>query len=80
MVTKFVQVSNQGANILRLYFTKEDFTLDQNYLDLAATVGFYEGPAEIGVNPGGPQGRDSLWFRSAAGVTTAVVVWYGRRG
>jgi hypothetical protein len=80
MVTKFVQISNEGANILKVYFTKPDFDADINFISLAATTGFYEGPAEVGVNPTGPQGRDRLWFRSAAGATTAVVLWYLRRG
>lgn len=79
-VTKHLQVSNEGGNPLRVYFTKADFDANANFIELAATIGFFEGPAEIGVNPGGGEGRDFLYLRAAAATTVASVVAYLRRG
>ena len=68
--SKFLQISNEGANVLRVYFTKEDFDADANYIALAATIGFYEGPAEV----------QTVWFRAVAGATDVVAIFYQRRG
>ena len=78
-VVKFLQVSNEGANELRLYFTEADYDADENYVSLAATTGYFDGPVELGGSIPGPNGRDQLWLRSVTGDTTAVVVWYLRR-
>ena len=78
MVTKWVQVSNEGANALRIFFTSADFDAAEGYIELAASTGFYEGPAEIGV--GGPNGRDKLWLKGVGGDADVVLVWYLRRG
>lgn len=68
--SKYLQVSNEGGTVLRIYFTEEDFTADANYLELAATTGFFEGPAEV----------QKVWFRAVVGPTNVVAVFYQRRG
>lgn len=61
---KFLQISNEGAAPLRIYWTGEDFTADTNYIELALTTGFFEGPAEIA----------TIWLRGAGGVSNPVIV------
>ncbi len=69
-ITKFIQLSNEGANVLRLYFTEEDFDADANYVELVATSGFFEGPVET----------DRYFLRAVTAPTAVVVVEYYRRG
>jgi hypothetical protein len=66
--TQFLQVSNEGANAIRIYFTAQDFTLDQNYITLAPTVGYFEGPVALGEN------ASSLFLRAVGGTSASVVV------
>lgn len=78
-VTQYVQVSNEGANVLRIYFQADDFTADANYIELVATTGYWEGPAEIGAPlPGSISGRDQIWFRTSGGDSDISVIWYLR--
>lgn len=78
--TSFVQVSNDGAEALRLFFSLQDYTDQVNYIELPATTGFWDGPAEIAASPGTASGRDAIWYRSAAATTDFQVVFYVRRG
>lgn len=63
-VTKGLVVSNEGAFALRMYFTLADYTADANYIELAATTGYYDQPDEV----------HTLWFRAVGGTTTPVVI------
>lgn len=72
---KHVQISNEGANNLRVYFTLADFTADASltatdgYIELANTTGFFDGPAE---------GKE-IWWRPIGGTTQIVAIFYQRR-
>lgn len=68
--THFLQISNEGANDLRVYFTQEDFANDDKYIELDAVIGFYEGPAEVG----------RVWFKAVGGNTDVFAIFYARRG
>ena len=75
VTTKYLQIFNQGANIVRVYFTAADYVADANYLELAATTGVFEGPVELRAT------ASELHLRSATGTATPVVViGYQRRG
>ncbi len=75
VTTKYLQIFNQGANIVRVYFTAADYTADANYLELAATTGVFEGPVELRAT------GSELHFRAQTGTTNPVVViGYQRRG
>lgn len=75
VTTKYLQIFNQGANAVRVYFTAADYTADDNYLTLVATNGVFEGPVELRAN------ASELYFRAQGGTTTPVVViGYQRRG
>jgi hypothetical protein len=82
-VTAYAQINNDGTNPLRLYFTKQDFDADAAFLgtdgwiELAASTGFWEGPAELGT---GYEGTKGLWLRGRIGTATGQVIWYYRRG
>lgn len=81
--TNFLQVANEGANIVRIYFTKSDYDADVNYVELAATTGYFEGPVEIAqaVPKDGHANRAGLFLRAVTGTTNPVtVVAYMRRG
>jgi len=71
-VTKWVQISNEGSNVLRVYFTLVDFNANDTdgFIDLPATTGFYEGPAET----------TAIWLRGVGGSTDVVLIGYARRG
>lgn len=69
-VTKFLQLSNEGANIVRVYFSAVDFADDVNYFELDASTGFYEGPAET----------NNIWLKGSGGSSTIVMIAYTRRG
>lgn len=85
-VTKHVQISNDGANALRVYFTKADFDADaafgatDGFIQLAASTGFYEGPAEIGSGSQSNPDLNGLWLRGVVGDATGQILWYLRRG
>ena len=75
VTTKYLQIFNQGANAVRVYFTLADYTADANYLELVASTGTFEGPVELRAN------ASELYFRAQTGTTTPVVViGYQRRG
>lgn len=70
--TSRLRISNEGANIVRLYFTQEDFDADDEFIELAATTGFFEGDVEVG---GATNGETPLYFlRSLVGDSDPVVV------
>ena len=69
-VTKYLQISNEGGDMLRVYFTEQDYTADQNYISLAAVTGFFDGPVEA----------QSIWFRADTTTTDLFMVSYHRRG
>lgn len=75
--TKHLQISNQGNQIVRIYFTAEDAANDLNWIPLGpngAGQDFFEGPVELGDN------QDKLWLRSENGTQLVIFVWYQRRG
>lgn len=61
-----IQISNEGANVLRIYRRAVDFTNDANYIDLPASTGFYDGPHV---------GR-SIWLRANGGSTSVIMTVY----
>lgn len=69
-----VQIQNLGANVLRVYFTADDYTADTNYVQIpavaTATPGFWEGPALLA----------GIWVRSVTGATTAGVTVFIQQG
>ncbi len=82
--TNYLQISNEGASDLKVYFTRPDFENDMAYLTLAATTGYFGGPVEIGVGQAGPNaaelGRENVYLKGSGGSTDVVLVWYVRRG
>jgi len=69
---KFLQISNEGGNIVRVYFSEADYTADANYIELEATTGYFEGPVELRGN--------NLYLRAqTAASDPVVVVFYLRR-
>lgn len=64
--SRFVQISNEGANPLLLYFTLADFTAGTHKITLAATTGYFEGPVEA----------KSIWWKGSGGSTDATIVFY----
>ena len=77
--TRYIQISNTGGNILRVYFTHAAFTTNttDGFLELAATTGYFEGPVDL--DDGDTPIQPYLWLRSVTGNTDAVVVFYNRR-
>lgn len=69
-VTVRLQISNEGANVLRVYFNQQDFDADADYLELAASTGFFDGPVEI---------PDRYFLRAVGGATDVVALEYYRR-
>lgn len=65
--TSYIQVW-VTTNAVRLYFTKEDFEKDQNYLEVAADK-FWEGPAEV----------RGVWFKAQTAAADVVAIFYQRR-
>ena len=86
--TGYVQVSNEGAQIVRLYALKSDFDADaalgatDGFIRLAATTGFFGGPVALndeGVDPTGVvRPQPVLWARAEAGTTLVVCAFYLR--
>lgn len=75
VATKFLQISNEGAVAVRVYFTQADYTANTNYIELAPTVGYFEGPVELRANAA------ELYLAGQAGTANPVViVAYQRRG
>lgn len=65
-ITRSIQVSVGGANGLRLYRNVADFTADTNYIDLAGTTGFFDGPCVC----------KTFYLRAVGGSTTCTVSVY----
>ncbi len=63
---KYLQVMNEGANVVRLYFAREDYDADTSYVELAATTGTFSGPVEL-------RSRN-LFIRAVGGAADPVVV------
>ncbi len=66
---------NKGAVVLRMFFTKEDATNDENYVELPVAsailpFGEWHGPVEA----------DHLWFKSTGAASEVEVVSFQRRG
>ena len=75
VATKFLQITNNGANAVRVYFSAEDFTANTNYIELVASTGFFEGPVELRATAA------ELYFAAQTGTSNpVVVVAYQRRG
>lgn len=75
--TKFLQLSNEGANAVRIYFTAADAAANVNYLTLGASGGgtsYFEGPVELG------DSEDKLWYLAEASTSALVMISYQRRG
>lgn len=66
--TDFLQISNEGANTVRVYFSLADYNDDVNYISLAPSVGYFEGPIALG------NGRSVLYMRSLVGPSADVVL------
>lgn len=72
---KYLQLYNQGANDVRVYFTEADYLADANYLVLPSSTGVFEGPVELRAT------AFQLFFRAQGGTSTPIVVIaYQRRG
>lgn len=70
-VIKWLQISNEGSDSIRVYFTDADFVANANYIVLDATTGFFEGPVEA----------SHIWLRAENSSSDPVVlVMYARRG
>lgn len=70
--TSRLRISNEGANVVRLYFTKEDFDNNDEFIELAATTGFFEADVEVG---GATNSETPVYFlRSLVGDSDPVVV------
>ena len=65
----FLQIRNEGANDIKVYWRVEDFTNDEHYFTIASTSE-YEGPAEA----------KEFWVRSLVGPSDLVAIFYLRRG
>ena len=75
VATKYLQISNGGANAVRVYFTAEDYAANANYIELASSTGAFEGPVELRANAA------QLYFAAQGGTSNpVVVVAYQRRG
>ena len=71
VTTKYLQIANEGASSVRLYFSQADFDGDTNYIELSASDGFFEGPVEA----------SRIWFKASGGSSDPLVlVAYARRG
>lgn len=78
IVTKFLQISNEGAANVRVYFAAADAAADANYLLLtppASGFSYYEGPAEIGESA-----TLTIWLKSEGADCAVSLVGYQRRG
>lgn len=75
--TKFLQLNNEGAGNIKVYWTGADATADINYFTLGANgtgTEFFEGPVELADE------NSSVWFRTEAGSSDLTIVSYQRRG
>lgn len=72
LTSKYFQIANQGAAVVRLYFSQADFAANLNWvpLDTLANEGYFEGPAEI----------DTIWLRSEGADSLCIAILYQRRG
>lgn len=69
---KYLQISNEGAGNVRVYFSRRDYEENENYIVLPATNGSFEGPVELR--------EQYLFLRSETGTSDPVVVtFYLRR-
>lgn len=65
-----LQISNDQAIAVRLYFNLADFNANQNYISIAATSGYYEGPDAV----------SPIYLKLASSGSQAVTVkWNGRK-
>lgn len=75
--TKYVQISNEGAENVRIYDSKANADADTNYFVLgpnASGFEYFEGPLELADE------NDKLWFKAEANTSTLAIVTYQRRG
>ena len=75
-----LKIRNKGANIVRLYFTEQDFTSDANYIEIpvvatTAPYGEWEGPVETSAG-----NHESLWLRAVTAGVAIELVAFQRRG
>lgn len=73
--TFYLKARNKGANIVRMYFTEDDFTADANYVEIpvaAATdpYGQWEAPTEL----------QAVWLKAITAATNVELVIFQRRG
>jgi hypothetical protein len=75
--TKYLQISNEGANAVRVYWTVGDFNDDvggtgtDGFIELPATTGYFEGPVEAV-----DERVDQLFLRGVGGTADVVVTAY----
>ena len=87
MPTSAIQVINNGAVDVRLYFSLADFTANTNYLIVPAGGGTFSGPAELWPMSASQQAvnqaatnRGGVWLRTETGTSLVSAVFYERRG
>ncbi len=73
--TAHLQISNDGAEDLRVFLRRDDFDADANFITLVAGSGFFKGPLELGPEPAGPQ----MFLKAVAGTATVQVIEFYRR-
>jgi hypothetical protein len=78
--TFWMKFRNKGANIVRLYFTEENFTDDVNYVELpvaSATYpyGEWEGPVEVDTFI-----EHKVWMKAMTAAVDVEWVAFQRRG
>jgi len=74
--TSYVQVYTT-TNPVRVYFTEDDFTNDEHYIEVpiaaAANPWGWEGPVELGW-------EGKIWFKGLGGDAGVTAIFYQRRG
>jgi hypothetical protein len=68
--SQYLQITNTDANACRIYFLEEDFSEDEHYIELAASGGVWEGPAEL----------VRFWAKSQVGASVLQIVAFQRLG
>ncbi len=70
--TARLRILNEGANVVRLYLTQQDFTNDVEFIVLAASGGLFDEKIEVG---GATNGETPVYFlRSLVGDSTVVTL------
>lgn len=71
----YLVARNQGANVIRLYFTEADFTANANYIVL---------PVAAAITPqgewAGPVEAKQVWLRAITAASDIELVAFQRRG